>query len=810
MRAAVASKESAKPIGEWVEKVLLKFDILVSLAAWAWALIIPYGVGLGLGPGAGKDMEIPSAIVCALFALHAVLFSFFKPFVPEGKLAYSNITSGREANPHLKRRYDLHAAILDFCCCIPLDYVFERPIAQLCRSRGWPESKIKYAVSLPALVMMARLLKARRLGGGIRRSIWSGVQLIFDLVLLVHIYACGVCFNSVLPFLGEPGERDGAATFWASMPAPFPAWTGRLEDCITDPDLPNYVEAKTRYIAALYFVTWNSLSVGMGDCKGMLNSERILTCVIMITGGFVLSYTSGMCAATVRFLTSRVESLAARSRVLTQWVNERSLHPDLVDRLTADCEVSDCAPLNGLECLFEGASKHLTFQARAVIAERSVKGLKLLEQLSLTSPDTTWAILAGLRMTQIPAGAAVVRQGDPPVQVAFLLQGAVNMVWASDPTKLYDLANQFVVGSTSCGHVIGLAAALKAEPLSLSYVSASNRTVVHLVDSSVLRELSQSCPTDARRILTEVAAVEESNLKTIISDVHAKLASDSALSASPNPNGAWAKIVLQNVIINDTIVPLSTVPLQEHAFVAALPPKEAAARMARRLTVRYPLAPGKGIGTWVYNYFGLHKKDDQLIHDEEAEGDMLARGILDPNGTPRNSINGLMAVAVLYTCITVPLYIGFDLEETTAVSNLGHFIDTLFFLDIVLTMRTAIVFDVDMGDGRLNTCPWAIFMAYTKGGLLMDLISTLPFDAMAGAGEAKLTRVIRLIRLTRLLKLARLAKLNRMLPALDRVIVRHPREFFFLSAMLQMIFLMHLLGCAFVFVMTTIENDNWP
>jgi hypothetical protein len=31
-----------------------------------------------------------------------------------------------------------------------------------------------------------------------------------------------------------------------------------------------------------------------------------------------------------------------------------------------------------------------------------------------------------------------------------------------------------------------------------------------------------------------------------------------------------------------------------------------------------------------------------------------------------------------------------------------------------------------------------------------------------------------------------------------------------MSAMMQMIFLMHLLGCAFVFVMTTIENDNRP
>jgi hypothetical protein len=105
--------------------------------------------------------------------------------------------------------------------------------------------------------------------------------------------------------------------------------------------------------------------------------------------------------------------------------------------------------------------------------------------------------------------------------------------------------------------------------------------------------------------------------------------------------------------------------------------------------------------------------------------------------------------------------------------------------------------------------PWAIFVAYLRGGgFLLDLVSTLPFDAMAEASAAKLTRVIRLVRLTRLLKLGRVAKLSRLLPSLNTLVVRHPSELNILSTVVQMTFLMHLLACSFVFVITTVKLDD--
>jgi hypothetical protein len=172
-----------------------------------------------------------------------------------------------------------------------------------------------------------------------------------------------------------------------------------------------------------------------------------------------------------------------------------------------------------------------------------------------------------------------------------------------------------------------------------------------------------------------------------------------------------------------------------------------------------------------------------------------------------------MGMAVIYTCITVPLNIGFDLEEGEASAGVGHLVDSFFSLDILLTFRTAILLNVDHlhgGDGRINTVPWDICVAYLRGGFLLDLVSTLPFDAMAEASAAKLTRVIRLVRLTRLLKLGRVAKLSRLLPALNKLVVRHPSEFNITSTLMQMTFLMHLLACAFAFVLNIVDEDKRP
>jgi hypothetical protein len=190
------------------------------------------------------------------------------------------------------------------------------------------------------------------------------LQILLEISLVCHIFACGVSFTTVLPFLGEHGERDGAATFWATLPPPFPVWTGNASDAITDPVLPHYVAPESRYIAALYYACWNVLCVGMGDCKGLLDSERLLTAIMELVGAFIIAYASAYISSVIQQSSGRKHRLDRRSRALTMWIEEAGLPPDLVDRLVADCEVSDDSPAALVGKVVDDVSKSLARQVQ--------------------------------------------------------------------------------------------------------------------------------------------------------------------------------------------------------------------------------------------------------------------------------------------------------------------------------------------------------------------------------------------------------------------------------------------------------------
>lgn len=204
-----------------------------------------------------------------------------------------------------------------------------------------------------------------------------------------------------------------------------------------------------------------------------------------------------------------------------------------------------------------------------------------------------------------------------------------------------------------------------------------------------------------------------------------------------------------------------------------------------------------------------------MIEDEAA---LAARGMLFPEGTFRVAFNFIMVLAVLFTVISVPLVIGFNIDEPAGYTGFNYFITALFFADIVFTFRTPLPVD-DSGDGRVTTVPSTLLRRYVAGSLFIDLVSTIPFDDIVaaaargggsddGASSAKLTRVLRLIRLVRLIRLARLSSLTRMLPSLDRWIVKNPRASFVTSAMMQLLFVMHLLACAFAWMVVVGDEDS--
>ena len=84
--------------------------------------------------------------------------------------------------------------------------------------------------------------------------------------------------------------------------------------------------------------------------------------------------------------------------------------------------VGACCPLQACLAILP------VVQARRSIAEKSVGKMKLLSQLFACHFDTAWRILVELRMSQVPAGEPVLRQGHPCKEIVFLLQVTIPSV----------------------------------------------------------------------------------------------------------------------------------------------------------------------------------------------------------------------------------------------------------------------------------------------------------------------------------------------------------------------------------------------
>ena len=107
--------------------------------------------------------------------------------------------------------------------------------------------------------------RLRRIFGDVAAGLRRLLFLIASLFLLGHIAACFFHFLAQSPFvLGSATEADGALT-WLATVSNFPAWTGNATGSVTDPTSLSYVPSSSRYIAALYYITFSLLSVGYGD-----------------------------------------------------------------------------------------------------------------------------------------------------------------------------------------------------------------------------------------------------------------------------------------------------------------------------------------------------------------------------------------------------------------------------------------------------------------------------------------------------------------------------------------------------------------
>ena len=113
-----------------------------------------------------------------------------------------------------------------------------------------------------------------------------------------------------------------------------------------------------------------------------------------------------------------------------------------------------------------------------------------------------------------------------------------------------------------------------------------------------------------------------------------------------------------------------------------------------------------------------------------------------------------------WNALSLPIELAFEPEFTRSQENatLNAIIDFLFLIDIVVVFRTAIIGD----NGEIVTDQKTIAIKYLKGSFMIDFLSTIPLDSMAGiflepetAKQFKLFGCLKLIRVIRLNRIIR-------------------------------------------------------
>jgi hypothetical protein len=136
--------------------------------------------------------------------------------------------------------------------------------------------------------------------------------------------------------------------------------------------------------------------------------------------------------------------------------------------------------------------------------------------------------------------------------------------------------------------------------------------------------------------------------------------------------------------------------------------------------------------------------------------------MLRPNGKFKIGWDIVTIIWLGYLLISLPLYIGFEMENSPFQDAMEYMIFSFFSLDVVVNFRTG-YFD---SLGNLVVLNKPVAMRYLKGWFIVDVVSTIPIDWIDwGGGDgatshgtqafktAKITKAIKVVRLLRLTKL---------------------------------------------------------
>ena len=167
-----------------------------------------------------------------------------------------------------------------------------------------------------------------------------------------------------------------------------------------------------------------------------------------------------------------------------------------------------------------------------------------------------------------------------------------------------------------------------------------------------------------------------------------------------------------------------------------------------------PAAPPQGAVGWLFR--------PTVDDDDMAIWESVKQPFLIHPECNFNSLWDIMSmVLIIYSCITIPFRLCFNVTPTGGTEIFDKFVDTVFMIDCGLTFRKC-----TWGEEGLVASPPEMAKNYFKGWFFLDFFSSFPFDAVLAMGgnsdnpdQARILKVIRIFRMVKILRMVRIQRL---------------------------------------------------
>ncbi len=538
-----------------------------------------------------------------------------------------------------------------------------------------------------------------------------------------------------------------------------------------------------RYMFSLYWAFATMTTVGYGDVSAVSDFERCMSIFLMIVGVTTFGYNLFMVCVIVIDGDPQEVAKKAKTATVARFLGDKKLPTHLVLRLRAHYESVFELSIDAFEDSRLMSFLHSTLDTCITLATNRhwPSEITFLHPLSI---DAQAEMLRSLYPCALCAEDTLFKQGDLGTQVYFLYRGGIELSVSrrtgGGGFGRSSRGGERVFCAMIDDGVCGCVSIVSGRP---RIYSAQARTVCYITfmnHGDIMRicekfpELWVALKKQATQKIQMIEGTARSERATLQRDAAARGADSKDKEeeeTSSSPRSGRDKAYAGDPMGNPRGI----------IYIARRTVFKETSKRSRQL---YFIEPN--ISAWAVTKELLKKH--WVIYPKAA-----AKVVWDLS----------IAVLILYSVVTVPYRLGYDVEVTdgSASDVFDLVVDIIFFIDIIVAFRTSVPND----EGAYHLSSWVIAKSYLRGWFFVDFFSTVPFDRFAklfldegeeGADDAlRATKLLKALRLARLLKLMRLFKLKRVLGAQAKKIMIPPVFLDLAKNIFLLFFCTHLFSC---------------